>query len=241
MSCEATVSQILRFAVCESIDRGSKMSGGLAPSKSTVYVSNLPFSLTNNDLHKIFIKYGKVVKVTIVKDKDTRRSKGVAFVLFLDRESAHNCARALNNKQLFGRTVRASIAVDNGRAAEFIRRRNYTDKSKCYECGESGHLSYACPKNMLGEREPPKKKEKKKKKKVEETEEVEDEESEEEGEDPALDSLSQAIAFQQARIEEDEQRRKQREDANGASTSEDSRRPRIKKSAYFSDEEELSD
>lgn len=36
---------------------------------------------------------------------------------------------------------------------------------------ESGHLSYACPKNMLGEREPPKKKEKKKKKKVPEPEE----------------------------------------------------------------------
>ncbi|XP_056133617.1 zinc finger CCHC-type and RNA-binding motif-containing protein 1 isoform X3 [Lampris incognitus] len=174
------------------------MSGGLAPSKSTVYVSNLPFSLTNNDLHKLFTKYGKVVKVTIVKDKDTRRSKGVAFVLFLDKESAHNCARTLNNKQLFGRTVKASIAIDNGRATEFIRRRNYTDKSKCYECGDTGHLSYACPKNMLGEREPPKKKEKKKKKKVQQPEQVEEEESEEEeeGEDPALDSLSQAIAFQ---------------------------------------------
>lgn len=36
---------------------------------------------------------------------------------------------------------------------------------------ESGHLSYACPKNMLGEREPPKKKEKKKKKKIPEPEE----------------------------------------------------------------------
>ncbi|XP_054383117.1 zinc finger CCHC-type and RNA-binding motif-containing protein 1 isoform X2 [Pongo abelii] len=111
------------------------MSGGLAPSKSTVYVSNLPFSLTNNDLYRIFSKYGKVVKVTIMKDKDTRKSKGVAFILFLDKDSAQNCTRAINNKQLFGRVIKASIAIDNGRAAEFIRRRNYFDKSKCYECG----------------------------------------------------------------------------------------------------------
>ncbi|XP_064174532.1 zinc finger CCHC-type and RNA-binding motif-containing protein 1 [Anguilla rostrata] len=225
------------------------MSGGLAPSRSTVYVSNLPFSLTNSDLHKLFTKYGKVVKVTIVKDKESRRSKGVAFVLFLDKESAHNCARAINNKQLFGRTVKASIAVDNGRATEFIRRRNYTDKSKCYECGDTGHLSYACPKNMLGEREPPKKKEKKKKKKVEEPEAINEEESEDEGEDPALDSLSQAIAFQQARMDEERARKAEaaaaaaaaEEAADRPSTSDESRKPRIKKSAYFSDEEELSD
>ncbi|XP_063074165.1 zinc finger CCHC-type and RNA-binding motif-containing protein 1 [Engraulis encrasicolus] len=247
------------------------MSGGLAPSKSTVYVSNLPFSLTNSDLHKLFSKYGKVVKVTIVKDKVTRLSKGVAFVLFLDRESAFNCTRAVNSKQLFGRTVKASIAIDNGRAAEFIRRRNYTDKSQCYECGDYGHLSYACPKNVLGEREPPKKKEKKKKKKKEDEQQFEEEESEEEGEDPALDSLSQAIAFQQAKVEEEEKRRRPgrgegrggsggggggesrgggeggggegeggEEGCSEASTSEE-HKPRIKKSAYFSDEEELSD
>ncbi len=38
---------------------------------------------------------------------------------------------------MFGRTIKASIAVDNGRAAEFIRRREYPDKSHCYECGVS--------------------------------------------------------------------------------------------------------
>ena len=101
------------------------------PSKSTVYVSNLPFSQTNNDLYRIFSKYGKVVKVTIMKDKDTRRSKGVAFILFLDKDSAQNCTRAINNKQLFGRVIKASIAIDNGREAEFIQRWNCFDKSKC--------------------------------------------------------------------------------------------------------------
>ena len=37
--------------------------------------------------------------------------------------------------QMFGRTIKASIAKDNGRAAEFIRRKVYKDKSRCYECG----------------------------------------------------------------------------------------------------------
>lgn len=84
-------------------------------------------------------------------------------------------------------------------------------------------------------------KRKKKKKKVPEPEEEieEVEASEDEGEDPALDSLSQAIAFQQARIEEEQKRWKP--SSEGPSTSDDSRRPRIKKSTYFSDEEELSD
>ncbi|VCX37328.1 unnamed protein product, partial [Gulo gulo] len=118
--------------------------------------------------------------------------------------SAQNCTRAIKNKQLFGRVIKASIAINNGRTAEFIRIRNYFEKSKCYKCGASGHLSYACPKN-IGKREPPKKKEKKKKKKKipEPEEEIEEvEESEDEGEDPALDSLRQAIALQQAKTEE---------------------------------------
>lgn len=52
------------------------------------------------------------------------------------------------------------IATDNGRSREFIRKRTYQDKSKCYECGDEGHLSYECPKNTLGYRKPPPKKKK---------------------------------------------------------------------------------
>lgn len=44
--------------------------------------------------------------------------------------------------------------------------KEYPDKTKCYECGEEGHLSYKCEKNLLGEREPPPKKPRNRKKKA---------------------------------------------------------------------------
>lgn len=216
------------------------MSGGLVPSKSTVYVGNLPFSLTNNDLHQIFEKYGKVVKVTILKDKTNRQSKGVAFVLFIDRESAYRCIRALDKKELFGRTIKCSIARDNGRASEFIRRKIYKDKSRCYECGESGHLSYECPNNVLGEREPPKKKEKKRKRKQIEIEE-EEYSDEDEGEDPALESLSSAIQYQQQLVEEEKRKNSNTEGAPSSSSCSNTKKLRFRQSSYFSDEEEIED
>ena len=43
----------------------------------------------------------------------------------------------VNLVQMFERTINCTIAKDNGRAPEFIRRKEYKDKSKCYECGVS--------------------------------------------------------------------------------------------------------
>ncbi|PON78587.1 Splicing factor-like protein [Parasponia andersonii] len=135
--------------------KGGGGSGTLAPSKSTLYVSNLDYSLTNSDLHTLFSTLGKIARVTVLKDRRTRLSRGVAFVQFVSRNDAVSAARQMHGKVLNGRTLTASIAADNGRASEFIRKRVYRDKSRCYECGAEGHLSYECPKNQLGPRERP--------------------------------------------------------------------------------------
>lgn len=66
--------------------------------------------------------------------------------------------------QMFGRTLKLSIAKDNGRSTEFNSKRIYTEKERCYECGEAGHLSYKCPINVLGNRDLPSKTKNNKKK-----------------------------------------------------------------------------
>ncbi|XP_031737364.1 U11/U12 small nuclear ribonucleoprotein 31 kDa protein-like [Cucumis sativus] len=98
----------------------------------------------------------EIARVTVLKDRQTRKSRGVAFVQFISQDDAVKAAKQMHGKILNGRVLKAAIATDNGRAAEFIRKRVYKDKSRCYECGAiDGHLSYECPKNQLGPRERP--------------------------------------------------------------------------------------
>ncbi|KAI5420622.1 hypothetical protein KIW84_044444 [Lathyrus oleraceus] len=107
-------------------NKGSSIGGTgepLAPSKSTLYVSNLDYSLTNSDLHTLFSTFGRIARVTVLKDRHTRLSRGVAFVQFVSRNDAQRAVAEMNKKILNGRTLTASIAADNGRAPEFIRKR----------------------------------------------------------------------------------------------------------------------
>jgi U11/U12 small nuclear ribonucleoprotein 31 kDa protein len=112
---------------------------------------------------------------------------------------------------MFGRTVKASLAKDNGKSLEHMKRKEYPDKSKCFECGSSdGHLSYKCPVNVLGDRqrEPARQKARKRPKS--------------DGKNDSEEDVPNLVVDQ-------------------SSSSGDVKKKVFRKNEYFSDEEDLSD
>ena len=75
-----------------------------------VFVGNLPFSTTENDLRELFSKHGEVVSAEIVKDRFTERSRGFAFVEMATDEAADAAVAALNQHELDGRQLTVNIA-----------------------------------------------------------------------------------------------------------------------------------
>lgn len=74
-----------------------------------VFVGNLPFQTTDNDLTDLFGQYGAVESVSIITDRDTGRSKGFGFVAMAD-ENAEKAIAELNGFQFNGRALTVNEA-----------------------------------------------------------------------------------------------------------------------------------
>ena len=75
-----------------------------------MYVGNLSYDTTDEDLRKAFEQYGTVESVTVVTDKYTSKSKGFAFVEMGSREEAQAAMNGLNGTQLGDRTLKVDEA-----------------------------------------------------------------------------------------------------------------------------------
>ncbi len=75
-----------------------------------IYVGNLPYSATNEQLAQLFGQYGDVSEASVVMDRDTGQSKGFGFVQMEDDEAARQAIANLNGTQLDNRTIRVSEA-----------------------------------------------------------------------------------------------------------------------------------
>jgi RNA recognition motif-containing protein len=75
-----------------------------------VFVGNLPFSATEDQLRQLFATHGEVTSVSIVKDKFTDRSRGFAFVEMSNADAATAAIAALANHSMDNRPLTINIA-----------------------------------------------------------------------------------------------------------------------------------
>ncbi len=75
-----------------------------------IYVGNLSYSITQDELYDLFFEFGEVSSVKIIDDRTTGRPKGFAFVEMPNQVEAEDAIRNLNEKEVKGRNMRVNQA-----------------------------------------------------------------------------------------------------------------------------------
>jgi small subunit ribosomal protein S18 len=88
-------------------------SGSVAKKK--LFISNLDFEITVEQLREIFDEVGQTVSAVIALDRETKRSKGFAFIEMESEDSAKKAIETLNNRQINGRPMK--VCEDRGKTS----------------------------------------------------------------------------------------------------------------------------
>jgi RNA recognition motif-containing protein len=75
-----------------------------------IYVGNLPYNVTEDELQKVFAEYGAVASVTMIIDQYTGRSKGFGFIEMSKQSEAEQAIKALDGKEWKGRNLKVNLA-----------------------------------------------------------------------------------------------------------------------------------
>jgi len=78
--------------------------------ETKLYVGNLPYTATEEELQAMFASAGTVKTVTVVRDRDTGRSRGFAFVEMETQADAQKAISMMNGKDLGGRALTVNMA-----------------------------------------------------------------------------------------------------------------------------------
>lgn len=91
---------------------GNRGGGGGGQIDATkVFVGNLGWETTSDDLHEAFGKYGDLVDAKVVTDRDTGNSRGFGFVTFQSAENAEKAITGLDGMELDGREIRVNVST----------------------------------------------------------------------------------------------------------------------------------
>lgn len=86
--------------------------GGSAPQgqRHDIFVGNLAFNTTEEQLHQAFSELGRIIKVRMVTDQETGKPRGFAFIEFEDPQAALSAIRNMNDYELNGRRLRCNFS-----------------------------------------------------------------------------------------------------------------------------------
>jgi len=77
-----------------------------------LYVGNIPFTTTEEDLREMFERHGAVSSISVITDRETGRSRGFAFVELEDPGAADEAIRSLDGTDMGGRSLRVNEAQE---------------------------------------------------------------------------------------------------------------------------------
>ncbi len=75
-----------------------------------IYVGNLPYNVTEDELKELFSQFGEVATVNLIKDRFSGQSKGFGFIDMPSNAEADQAIKALNHSQLKGRDIKVNQA-----------------------------------------------------------------------------------------------------------------------------------
>jgi RNA recognition motif-containing protein len=88
----------------------TNLKRGVLHVETKIYVGNLSFDTTEDELRELFAQAGAVASVALIKDRDSGRSKGFAFVEMSNQADAENAIRMFNGKTFGNRELKVNLA-----------------------------------------------------------------------------------------------------------------------------------
>ncbi|RJR41343.1 MAG: RNA-binding protein [Desulfobacteraceae bacterium] len=87
-----------------------------------IYVGQLPYSVTEEDLRALFAEFGQLESVKIISDRETGQSKGFGFVDMPSNSEADRAIKALNGRPVAGRNIKVIPADPGGKRPKRSKR-----------------------------------------------------------------------------------------------------------------------
>lgn len=96
-----------------------------------IFVGNLPFSASEEEIHDLFAEYGEVHRVSLIMDRDTGKPRGFGFVE-MDTDGGSAAINALNGIQFQGRNLAVNEAREKGDQRGGGRRNGQDSRTRDY-------------------------------------------------------------------------------------------------------------